>query len=284
MIKQKAIIKKKELLAPDIYSMTFDTGLCSKAAPGQFVLVYPPNGAKLLGRPLCIAETGRSDGTDTLRIVFRAGGSGTGEIAACKEGTELYIEGPLGRGYPMEAAKDARNIVLIGGGIGAPSLLFLARALTGQASGGSQKQSVAENAVPKAGSSSNITAVLGYRDSSLNSFLASDMEKTGIKVVTATDDGSLGVHGNVIDAMKTEGIRADLIYACGPMPMLSAIKKYAKEQGIAAYISLEEHMACGVGVCLGCVTNTTKEDPHSHVKKARICTEGPVFDAEDVDI
>lgn len=280
MIKQKAKIKKKELLAPDIYSMTFDTGLCREAAPGQFVLVYPPDKAKLLGRPLCIAESG----TDTLRIVFRAGGSGTIEIADCKEGTELYIEGPLGCGYPLDAASDAKDIVLLGGGIGAPSLLFLAQVLTGKAAGGGKKHSVAENAVPKENLPSNITAVLGYRDSSLNSFLASDFEKTGIKVITATDDGSLGVHGNVIDAMKVQGIQADLIFTCGPMPMLSAVKKYAKEQGISTYISLEEHMACGVGVCLGCVTNTVKEDPHSHVKKARICTEGPVFNAEDVDI
>ena len=79
-------------------------------------------------------------------------------------------------------------------------------------------------------------------------------------------------------------LEADVIFACGPMPMLRAIKKYAAEKGIPAYISLEERMACGVGACLGCVCKTTKKDHHSHVNNARICTDGPVFLAEDVDI
>ena len=76
----------------------------------------------------------------------------------------------------------------------------------------------------------------------------------------------------------------EVIYACGPMPMLRAIKKYAEEKGIKAYISLEEHMACGVGACLGCVVKTKEVDHHSHVNNARICTDGPVFDAEEVNI
>ena len=75
-----------------------------------------------------------------------------------------------------------------------------------------------------------------------------------------------------------------MIMACGPMPMLRAIKKYAAEQGIAAYISLEERMACGVGACLGCVCKSKHKDEHSQVKNKRICTEGPVFDAQEVDI
>ena len=79
-------------------------------------------------------------------------------------------------------------------------------------------------------------------------------------------------------------VRADAVCACGPMPMLRAVKKFAREQGIPAYISLEERMACGVGACLGCVTKTVKTDSHSHVRNARICTEGPVFDAEEVEI
>ena len=86
------------------------------------------------------------------------------------------------------------------------------------------------------------------------------------------------------ELMEERKVQADVIMACGPMPMLRAIKRYAKEKGIKAYISLEERMACGVGACLGCVCRTTKKDHHSHVNNARICTDGPVFDAEDVDI
>ena len=79
-------------------------------------------------------------------------------------------------------------------------------------------------------------------------------------------------------------MQADVIVACGPMPMLRAIKKYAEEKGIEAYISLEEHMACGVGACLGCVVKTKEVDHHSHVHNARICTDGPVFEAKEVEI
>ena len=88
----------------------------------------------------------------------------------------------------------------------------------------------------------------------------------------------------VMDAIRENKLTADMIFACGPMPMLRAIKKYAEEAGIPAYISLEEHMACGIGACLGCVVKTTKKDPHSHVNNTRICTEGPVFEAQEVEI
>ncbi len=110
-----------------------------------------------------------------------------------------------------------------------------------------------------------------------------ELEQYG-SVYVATEDGSVGSRGNVMDAIRENGLCADVIYACGPMPMLRAIKKYAEEQGIPAYISLEEHMACGVGACLGCVVKTKKVDSHSHVNNARICTDGPVFEAGEVDI
>ena len=87
-----------------------------------------------------------------------------------------------------------------------------------------------------------------------------------------------------MDAVAEQGLKPDVIFACGPMPMLRAIKGYASEAGIEAYISLEERMACGVGACLGCVCKTTKKDSHSHVNNARICTDGPVFEAKEVEI
>ena len=267
-IKQKARIIEKELLAPDIYRMSFETTLCNEAVPGQFILVYPPDSSKLLGRPICITDVSEAGQSGSgcrkvkLSIVFRVSGGGTREIAACDKGDALYIEGPLGHGYPVDDdIISGRKIVLLGGGLGAPSLLFLAKKLTDKAA-----------------------VILGYRDSSLNHFLADDFKALGHDTLIATDDGSEGIHGNVLEAMEKAGIQADLIYACGPMPMLSAVKKYAEGHKIPAYISLEEHMACGVGVCLGCVVKTTEKDPHSNVSNARICTEGPVFDVKDVEI
>jgi len=114
-------------------------------------------------------------------------------------------------------------------------------------------------------------------------FLKEDLEQNGT-VYVATEDGSFGTKGNVMNAIAENGLTADVIFACGPMPMLRAIKKYAEEQNIPAYISLEEHMACGVGACLGCVVKTKEKDHHSHVNNARICTDGPVFEAREVDI
>ena len=123
--------------------------------------------------------------------------------------------------------------------------------------------------------------IVGYRDNQL--FLKEDLEENGT-VYIATEDGSVGTKGNVMNAIEENALQADVIFACGPMPMLRAIKKYAEEKEIKAYISLEEHMACGVGACLGCVVKTKEVDHHSHVHNARICTDGPVFDAEEVEI
>ena len=100
----------------------------------------------------------------------------------------------------------------------------------------------------------------------------------------ATEDGSVGTKGNVMDIIKAHGLAADVIMACGPMPMLRAIKKYAGENKIEAYISLEERMACGVGACLGCVCRTQKWMPILMCTTPRICTDGPVFEAGEVDI
>ena len=122
---------------------------------------------------------------------------------------------------------------------------------------------------------------LGYRDSHL--FLKEDFEKYS-KVYVATEDGSIGTKGNVLTVLSESGLQPSVMMACGPMMMLRAIRQEASERAIPAYISLEEHMACGIGACLGCVCRTTKKDEHSQVHNARICTEGPVFLAEEVEI
>ena len=151
----------------------------------------------------------------------------------------------------------------MGGGIGIPPMLQLAKSLKEE------------------GKAKEVTVIAGYRNRQL--FLKEDLEKYA-KVYVATEDGSAGTKGTVMDAIVQNGLETDVIMACGPMPMLRAVKQYAGKEGIAAYLSLEERMACGVGACLGCVCKTVKTDAHSHVKNARICTDGPVFPAEDVDI
>ena len=148
----------------------------------------------------------------------------------------------------------------MGGGIGIPPMLALAKAVEGAAS---------------------VDVIVGYRDREL--FLAEDLARYA-PVHIATEDGSVGTKGNVMNVIEEEKLEADVIFACGPMPMLRAVKQYAAQKGIEAYISLEERMACGVGACLGCVVRTRETDHHSHVNNARICTDGPVYAAEDVEI
>ena len=94
----------------------------------------------------------------------------------------------------------------------------------------------------------------------------------------------MGTRGNVLDAIRENGLTADLIFACGPRPMLRALKAYAEENGIPCYLSMEERMACGIGACLACVCETEEVDSHSHVKNKRVCKDGPVFEAGEVKV
>ena len=126
----------------------------------------------------------------------------------------------------------------------------------------------------------NKQMILGYRD---QLFLNQEFEPYG-DVFIATEDGSAGTKGNVLDAIREQGLKADVILACGPTPMLRAIKAYAMEQGMECYLSLEERMACGVGACLACVCQSKDVDSHSHVHNKRICKDGPVFRAEEVEL
>lgn len=289
--KETAVVYSQRQLAEGIYDMWIETDLAAAAKPGQFLMVYPRGAATLLPRPISICEVRRDE--NRLRIVYRVAGKGTAEFASYREGEPISVMGTLGNGFPLEEAAGKR-VFLMGGGIGIPPMLGLAQALaererilgSDSADAGKEgRQAAGEStdAAKESGQAAPISvhAVLGYRDSAL--FLKEEFERRA-NVVVATEDGSVGTKGNIMDAVRENALTADVIYACGPMPMLRAVKQYASEAGIPAYISLEERMACGVGACLGCVCKTKQVDAHSHVKNARVCTEGPVFLAEDVEI
>ena len=123
--------------------------------------------------------------------------------------------------------------------------------------------------------------VVGYRNA--QTFLKEEFEAAG-ELYISTEDGSVGTKGNVMDAIREQKLKADIIYACGPTPMLRAIKQYAEENGIECYISLEERMACGIGACLACVCKSKEKDAHSNVNNKRICKDGPVFLSTEVEI
>ncbi len=244
------VLSQKQI-AEDIFDLVVETkDIASFAKAGQFVNLYSKEKSQLLPRPISICEI---EG-NTLRFVYRRMGKGTTEFSALQPGDSIKLMGPLGNGFP----ESEKKVWLIGGGIGIPPMLQLAKTL----------------------GSENTCAILGYRK---ELFLLSAFEKV-TKVYYATEDGSAGSKGTVINAIEDNALEGDVIMACGPKPMLRALKEYALAHNMECYVSMEERMACGVGACLGCVCKSEHVDDHSKVKNKRVCKDGPVFDAREVDL
>lgn len=251
--KENAVIISQEEIAPGIFSMWLKTEqIAQHAKAGQFISIYCEDGSRMLPRPISICEIDKNDGA--LHLVYRVAGKGTQEFSEKNTGMELSVLGPLGNGFPLKSKK----AFLIGGGIGIPPILELAKQLD------CEKQ-----------------IVLGYRNSDM--FLLDEFKKYG-SVYIATEDGSYGSKGNVLDAIRENDLEADIIYACGPTPMLRALKEYAAEKQMECWISMEEKMACGIGACLACVCKSKEVDAHTNVHNKRVCKEGPVFRAEEVEL
>ncbi|MDD3363059.1 MAG: dihydroorotate dehydrogenase electron transfer subunit [Hespellia sp.] len=256
--REMAVVASQEQLADGIFSMWIQTEAAKTAKPGQFISMYTNDAAKLLPRPISICEIDAVE--ERLRVVYRVTGehTGTEEFSKLVEGDTIPIIGPLGNGFPLEKA-EGKSVFLMGGGIGVPPILELAKQIR------CEKTQI----------------VVGYRDE--QTFLKEQFEENG-KVYISTEDGSAGTKGNVMDAIREQGLKADIIYACGPTPMLRAIKAFAEENGITCYLSLEERMACGIGACLACVCQSKEKDHHSNVHNKRICKDGPVFLSTEVEI
>jgi len=254
--KSIAAVVSQEMISEGIYSMWLsfpkEQDVAATAVPGQFLSLYCKEGSRLLPRPISICEINREE--SRLRIVYRIVGEGTQEFSRLLPGDTVTVVGPLGNGFTPKPGKS----ILIGGGIGIPPMLALAKSLPGE-----------------------VSVVLGYRTNDL--FLKEEFDSCA-KVYVSTEDGSAGTKGNVIDAIRAEGLAADTVYACGPVPMLRGVKAFAEEKGIAAQISMEEKMACGIGACLACVCRSTEKDAHSNVNNKRVCKDGPVFNAQEVEL
>ena len=252
------VVSQKQI-GTGIYDLTIQTKeIAAAAKAGQFVSVYSNDASKLLPRPISLCGIDRKAGT--LRLVYRVTGehTGTEEFSRLQAGDTMKIMGPLGNGFTVEKG---RKTFLIGGGIGVPPMLQLAKEMKD--------------------AGENFQIVMGYRDA--GTFLLDEFKEQSESFV-ATEDGSVGTKGNVLDAIRENHLDADVIYACGPTPMLRALKAYAEEQNMTCYVSMEERMACGIGACLACVCNSTEKDAHSNVKNKRICKEGPVFNAKEVEL
>ena len=256
--KENLTVVSQEEIGKDIFSLWLQTDqMAQYARPGQFLSLYTGNAGKLLPRPISICEIDKE--TSRIRLVYRVTGKNTGTEAFSKMQPEDKIEalGPLGNGFPLEEA-EGKKVFLIGGGIGIPPMLELAKQLK------CEKQ-----------------IILGYRNSDM--FLLDEFKKQG-EVYIATEDGSVGSKGNVLDAIRENELDAEVIYACGPTPMLRALKQYASENHMECWISMEEKMACGIGACLACVCKSKEVDGHTNVHNKRVCKEGPVFLAEEVEL
>lgn len=228
-----AVVAEQREIASGIYSLWLETERIAKEAnPGQFLSLYSGDDSRMLPRPISVCETDRERGR--LRLVYRVVGKGTEEFSRLQKGEKLEILGPLGNGFPLKKKK----AFLIGGGIGIPPMVQLAKELKTQA---------------------EIQIIAGYRD---ELFLTKELKAEG-PLYIATEDGSAGTKGTVLDVIREQGLCADTIYACGPKPMLRAVKAYAEERGVECYLSMEERMACGIGACLACVCQSTEVDRHS---------------------
>ncbi len=247
---KSAIVLSNEFIAKGIYSMWLELDCSMDVKAGQFVTIYLNDNSRLLPRPFGICQVKKN----RMRIVYKVAGEGTREMSLYGNGDCVDYIAPLGNGF--EKRKDKKAVV-IGGGVGLPPLVKLVEELSG--------------AVP-------VSVVAGYRD---EIFLKDELSRAD-NLYIATEDGSFGIKGTVIDAVKSYGVCGDVIYACGPMPMLKAVKDYAIENDIECQISLEERMACGIGACLACVCKSAKKDDHTNVKNKRICKDGPVFMAGEV--
>lgn len=221
--------------------------IASEAKAGQFVELYPDNGANLLARPISICETDKLLGT--LRLVFQIVGKGTQLFSRLAKGDSIRVLGPCGNGYSLKEG----SALLVGGGIGVPPLLETCKKLKGEK-----------------------TVVLGFRS---GSFLADEFEKYNARVFVATDDGSIGFKGNVVELLKAQDLSADVIYSCGPKIMLKFLSQWAEGKNIECQVSMEERMACGIGACVGCAVKIKDGDDWIHKK---VCKDGPVFDSREV--
>lgn len=258
----KAKLLKKEELKPEIFKFSVQADeIVNTAKPGNFIEIRVNDDIEpFLRRPISIYNMDKERGI--LEFIFQVKGKGTTILSKRNEGELIDIVGPLGFGTFKYSSYE--NLAIIGGGIGVFPLYELA------------KNAKNEN--------KNVNIYLGFRNKDLV-VLENEFRQVSSQLIITTDDGSYAQKGFAIDFLKKdiEAGKIDSIYACGPLPMLRAIRELAIEKNIPCQISLEERMACGLGVCLGCAVKTarsSKDEPEYW----HVCKGGPVFQAKDVEI
>lgn len=238
------IISNKEIVN-GIYKMVVEDK--NKTKPGQFYMLKI-EGKTLLPRPISICEKD----SETITFLYAIVGAGTKEFANLKEEDIISLTGPLGNGFNIE--EDLGKVALVSGGIGTAPMLELAKRLREK--------------------NTNIVMDLyaGFRD---DIYLINDLKKFVNTTYISTNTGNYGHRGFITELLKVENY--DTVLCCGPEVMMKKVVEMCKEKGVKVYVSMEKHMACGVGACLVCTCKT--KDGHK-----RTCKDGPVFDGNYVEL
>lgn len=261
-VKSFAKLIKKEQLKSDIFKYSVEApDIVKDAKQGQFIEIrVSDNVDPFLRRPISIHNINKEN--EILEFIFQVKGKGTKILSEKVEGDFIDLIGPLGHG--TFEYNNFQNIAIIGGGIGVFPLYELAKN--------------AKN------DGKNVNIYLGFRNKDFV-VLEDDFKELANKLVLTTDDGSYSEKGFAIDFLKkdVEDGKINCIFACGPLPMLKAVRNYAIEKNIPCQISLEEKMGCGLGVCLGCAVKTA-ESSSEKPEYVHVCKAGPVFEAKDVEI
>ena len=218
-----------------------------EAAPGAFVQIAVDVPGVFLRRPISVCDIDHN----VLTLLVRDAGEGTHRLVCASKGDCFNVVMPLGHGFTLPSDPDTR-VLLAGGGVGVAPLLYLGKKL--------KERGISPTFIQGARSAKDL-------------LLTDEFAELG-RVEVTTDDGSRGVHGVVTDhPVFAEDF--DMIYCCGPSPMMRAVCRVAREKGIEAEVSLENMMACGLGACLCCVEKTVKGN-------VCVCTEGPVFNIKEL--
>lgn len=259
---KEAIILKNEALGAEFFLISLKWSGARKVRPGQFVMVRVTGGVDpLLRRPFSVYNVRGG----TVELLYKVVGKGTRILASLSPGDRVDLLGPLGKGFPVPSAAfgEKGRLLMVAGGVGIAPFYHLAQNITCSA-----------------------LLIFGARTKK-DTVAAAGFKNIGVKTIISTEDGSRGVKGLVTDILEREMRRGDIVYGCGPSPMLKAVASLTEAKGIRCLVSLERAMACGIGVCLGCAVKTSPHSPATVIKDDRsyhmVCSDGPVFDSRDVD-
>jgi dihydroorotate dehydrogenase electron transfer subunit len=243
--KSYEIISNKEVCASYFELKVKADDVVKHCYPGQFFMIEVPG--VFLRRPISVHDVKK----DTLSFLYKVVGKGTTMLSKISTGA-IRLLGPLGKGYDLETCKDF-NHVIVAGGTGIASVHFLAAKL-------------------------NKKGTLYYGARSQRDLLCLDkFENLGWKIKVSTEDGLKGSKGYITDVLQKNLKSEDVIFVCGPTPMLKKVLGIAKNKNVKGFVSLEEKMACGLGNCQGCAVKINGE-------YKMVCKDGPVFKIEQVEL